>query len=36
MHATSLDHLVLTVKDLDITSEFYATVLGMEVVTFGK
>ena len=36
MHATSLDHLVLTVKDLDTTSEFYATVLGMEVVTFGE
>ena len=35
MHATSLDHLVLTVKDLDTTSEFYATILGMEVVTFG-
>lgn len=36
MNVTSLDHLVLTVKDLDATSEFYATVLGMEVVTFGE
>lgn len=29
-----LDHLVLTVADLDKTIEFY-TALGMEVVTFG-
>ncbi len=36
MNVTSLDHLVLTVKDLDATSEFYASVLGMEVVTFGE
>ena len=31
-----LDHLVLTVRDLEITCRFYADVLGMEVVTFGK
>ncbi len=31
-----LDHLVLTVKDLDATHEFYSAVLGMEVVTFGE
>lgn len=30
-----LDHLVLTVRDLEATKEFYAKVLGMEVVTFG-
>ncbi|MGG6238306.1 VOC family protein [Nodosilinea sp. AN01ver1] len=30
-----LDHLVLTVADIARTCEFYQTVLGMEVVTFG-
>jgi len=30
-----LDHLVLTVDDIDTTCEFYVTVLGMEVATFG-
>lgn len=29
-----LDHLVLTVRDLDVTCAFYQRVLGMEVVTF--
>ncbi|GFS25019.1 glyoxalase domain-containing protein 5 [Elysia marginata] len=29
-----LDHLVLTVKDLDKTVEFYTKVLGMEATTF--
>ncbi|MBX3082361.1 MAG: VOC family protein [Anaerolineae bacterium] len=31
-----LDHLVLTVRDLDATCAFYQRVLGMEVVTFGE
>ena len=31
----SLDHLVLTVRDIPTTCQFYATVLGMEAVTFG-
>ena len=31
-----LDHLVLTVRDLDATCQFYRDVLGMEVVTFGQ
>jgi len=31
----SLDHLVLTVRDLDATIAFYRDWLGMEVVTFG-
>jgi catechol 2,3-dioxygenase-like lactoylglutathione lyase family enzyme len=31
----SLDHLVLTVADLEATCAFYQRVLGMEVVTFG-
>jgi catechol 2,3-dioxygenase-like lactoylglutathione lyase family enzyme len=30
-----LDHLVLTVKDIPATCDFYSRVLGMEVVTFG-
>jgi catechol 2,3-dioxygenase-like lactoylglutathione lyase family enzyme len=30
-----LDHLVLTVTDLDATMAFYTSVLGMELVTFG-
>ena len=31
----SLDHLVLTVADLEISCTFYQRVLGMKVVTFG-
>src|SRR5258708_29229508 len=30
-----LDHLVLTVRDIDKTCDFYSRVLGMEVRTFG-
>ncbi len=35
MKLDSLDHLVLTVRDIDASVAFYATVLGMDVVTFG-
>ncbi|NKQ36107.1 MAG: hypothetical protein HF973_10895 [Chloroflexi bacterium] len=35
MKVTALDHLVLTVKDLDATCDFYSRVLGMKVVSFG-
>ncbi len=35
MHIDSLDHLVLTVADLETTCAFYQRVLGMQVVTFG-
>ncbi len=31
----SLDHLVLTVVDIEATCDFYARVLGMEVIGFG-
>ncbi len=31
----SLDHLVLTVRDIEATCAFYRNVLGMEEVTFG-
>lgn len=34
MRIDRLDHLVLTVKDIDATVAFYATVLGMQAVTF--
>lgn len=30
-----IDHLVLTVRDIEATCEFYARVLGMDIVTFG-
>lgn len=30
-----LDHVVLTVRDLDRTCDFYQQVLGFEVITFG-
>ena len=36
MQIDSLDHLVLTVADVDASCAFYSRVLGMEVVTFGQ
>jgi len=36
MKVDSLDHIVLTVKDIDASCKFYADVLGMEIVTFGR
>lgn len=36
MDIDRLDHLVLTVKDIDATCAFYTKVLGMELVTFGE
>ncbi|MFJ6217154.1 VOC family protein [Streptomyces sp. NPDC092296] len=35
MRIDRLDHLVLTVADIDATVDFYSRVLGMEPVTFG-
>lgn len=35
MRILQLDHLVLTVRDIEASCEFYTTILGMEVVTFG-
>ncbi len=32
---SALDHLVLTVADIDLTCDFYARVLGAEAITFG-
>ena len=34
MKIDRLDHLVLTVRDIEATCEFYSRVLGMSVVTF--
>lgn len=34
MNIDRLDHLVLTVRDLDVCCAFYARTLGMSVVTF--
>jgi catechol 2,3-dioxygenase-like lactoylglutathione lyase family enzyme len=36
MRIDRLDHLVLTVADLEATVNFYSRVLGMEPVTFGE
>ena len=36
MQVNRLDHFVLTVRDIQTTCDFYADVLGMEVVTFGE
>ena len=36
MNIARLDHLVLTVADIERTCAFYVQVLGMEVVTFGE
>lgn len=35
MQIDRLDHLVLTVQDIQATCEFYSKLLGMEIVTFG-
>ena len=35
MKIDHIDHLVLTVSDMDATCTFYTRVLGMRVVTFG-
>ncbi len=36
MKIDSLDHLVLTVKDIEATLAFYSKILGMEVIVFGS
>jgi len=36
MKIEMLDHLVLTVKSIAASCEFYRKILGMEVVTFGE
>ena len=36
MQIEAIDHLVLTVRSIAATCEFYSRVLGMQVVTFGE
>ncbi|HZR41296.1 MAG TPA: VOC family protein [Ktedonobacteraceae bacterium] len=36
MQIDRLDHLVLTVRNIEQTCEFYTRVLGIQVVTFGE
>jgi catechol 2,3-dioxygenase-like lactoylglutathione lyase family enzyme len=36
MRIDRLDHLVLTVADVDATVAFYTSILGMELVAFGE
>ena len=36
MNVHALDHLVLTVTDMERTISFYTNILGMELVTFGN
>ena len=36
MKINRIDHLVLTVRDIDLTCAFYSRVLGMRVITFGS
>ena len=36
MKIDSLDHVVLTVRDIGATTSFYSKALGMEIVTFGN
>lgn len=36
MHIERIDHLVLTVRDIKATCDFYSQVLGMQVVSFGN
>ncbi|MCH6264560.1 VOC family protein [Neobacillus citreus] len=36
MNIKGLDHLVLTVKEIEVTCKFYSSVMGMEVQTFGE
>jgi catechol 2,3-dioxygenase-like lactoylglutathione lyase family enzyme len=35
MNIDRIDHIVLTVRDIDATCAFYSRVLGMDVTTFG-
>lgn len=36
MNINHLDHLVLTVKDMDATCTFYSKALGMQITAFGN
>lgn len=36
MQVNKIDHLVLTVKDIDTTVQFYTSNMGMEIIEFGE
>lgn len=36
MHIERLDHLVLTVANIEVTCDFYSHVLGMRAISFGE
>ena len=36
MNISHIDHIVLTVRDINATIDFYRAVLGMDVETFGE
>ena len=36
MKVNKIDHLVLTVKDIEVTATFYSSIMGMERVVFGQ
>jgi catechol 2,3-dioxygenase-like lactoylglutathione lyase family enzyme len=36
MNIVRIDHVVLTVRDIEVTCDFYRRTLGMEVVTFAE
>ncbi len=36
MNITGIDHIVLTVQNIEVSIIFYTTVLGMELETFGN
>jgi len=36
MKIKNIDHLVLTVADIEKTVDFYTSILGFEVVVFGE
>lgn len=36
MNIDSIDHVVLTVRDIEVTCDFYQRTLGMKVVTFAE
>ncbi len=36
MNISHIDHIVLTVRNIKVTVDFYQTTLGMEIETFGE
>ena len=36
MQVNRIDHLVLTVKDIDVTVQFYTSIMGMKKIEFGE